>query len=60
MTNDEQAMRAVIESMGEAAKAAKRAKYTRKPAPVEAAPAEAPDDGGMPTAGELEAMLNGG
>lgn len=46
--------------MGEAAKAAKARKYTRKAAPAAEAPAEAPDESGMPTAGELEAMLSGG
>lgn len=56
------AMQAVIDSMGQAARAAKARKYAPKPAPQAEPPAAAPEaeDGSMPTAGELEALLNGG
>lgn len=62
MTDDEKAMNAVIESMGQAARAAKAKKYAPKAAPQAEAAPEVPteDDGALPKLGELEAMLNGG
>ncbi len=61
-SEDEQAMQAVIDNMGEAARAFKAKRYAPKPAPASEAPTdEAPEESSdvseMPSADELASLL---
>lgn len=55
------ALQAVVADMGDAARKFKAKRYAPKPPPPEPKAEEAaPDESGMPTAGELESMLSEG
>lgn len=59
-SDEEMALDAVIDDMGQAARAAKAKKYAPKPKPSEPVPVEAASDAPRVTAEQLESLLNAG